>query len=55
MTIIHYIGKEWNSKFIIAETECGIYWIDVCDYTENINLVTCKKCLKKLNKNATDK
>jgi len=55
MKIIHYIGKEWNSKFIISETECGIYWIDVSDYTGYINLVTCENCLKKLNKNATNK
>lgn len=48
--MIHYIGSEWNSKFIIAKTECDIDWIDVKDFTEDKELVTCKKCLKQLNK-----
>lgn len=47
-TIIHYIGKEWNSKFIIAVTKCGIDWLDCNDFTEHKELVTCKKCLKQL-------
>lgn len=46
--MIHYIGKEWNSKFIIAITKCGINWLDVKDFTDNKELVTCKKCLKSL-------
>ena len=51
MEIIHYIGEEWNSKFIISETECGIHWIEAKDYSEFKDLVTCKKCLKKIEKN----
>jgi hypothetical protein len=45
---IHYIGNEWNSKFIIAETLCGIYWDDCEEYTSEKERVSCKKCLKKL-------
>lgn len=51
--MIHYIGKEWNSKFIIAITKCGINWFDVKDFTEHKELVTCKKCLKQLEKDGT--
>jgi len=48
--MIHYIRPEWNSKFIIAVTECGIDWLDVNEFTENKELVTCKKCLNKITK-----
>jgi hypothetical protein len=48
MIMIHYICSEWNGKFIIAKTECGIDWIDVKDFTEDKELVTCKKCLKQI-------
>jgi hypothetical protein len=47
---IHYIGPEWNSKFIIAVTDCGKSWLDVEESTQNKDFVTCKKCLKKINK-----
>ena len=47
---IHYIGKEWNSKFIIAVTKCGISWLDCKDFTEEKEIVTCKKCLKQIKK-----
>ena len=49
-TIIHYIGKEWNSKFIISVTKCGIDWLNVKDFTDNEELVTCKKCLSQIKK-----
>jgi len=48
--MVHYIGSEWNSKFIIAKTECGIDWNDVNDFTEDKKIVTCKKCLNKIEK-----
>jgi len=51
MSKIHYIGDEWNSKFIIAETKCGKHWQDVADFTHHKGLVTCDKCLHKINKN----
>jgi len=51
MSKIHYIGKEWDNKFIIAETKCGIYWLDVKDCTSSKDLTTCKKCLKQIEKN----
>jgi len=51
MSKIHYIGDEWNSKFIIAETKCGKHWQDVADFTHHKGLVTYKKCLNKINKN----
>lgn len=43
---IHYIGKEWNSKFIIAKTNCGIYWKDCNEFSSEKKYVNCKKCLK---------
>ena len=46
--ITHYIGSEWNSKFIIAKTDCGIYWKDCNDFTSDPDYVTCKKCLKSI-------
>lgn len=46
--MIHYIGVEWKSKFIIAKTECGIDWLDCNSFTEDKELVTCKKCLNKI-------
>lgn len=48
--VIHFIGDEWNSKFIIAETLCGRYWKDINEWTSDKYKedVTCKKCLKKL-------
>lgn len=51
---IHYIGKEWNSKFIIAKTLCNKNWHNVNDSTANIEYVTCKNCLNKFN-NKTNK
>ncbi len=48
--MVHYIGTEWNSKFIISETKCGIDWDKVNESTASKEYVTCKKCLKKLNK-----
>ena len=48
--ITHYIGSEWNSKFIIAKTDCGIYWKDCDDFSSDIEYVTCKKCLKSIQK-----
>jgi len=45
---IHYISPEWNTKFIIAKTECNIEWDKVNDFTQNIEIITCKKCLKKI-------
>jgi hypothetical protein len=50
--VIHFIGDEWNSKFIIAETLCGRYWKDIDEWTSDKYKedVTCKKCLKKLAK-----
>ena len=47
---IHYIGSEWNSKFIIARTDCGIYWKDCDEFSGEIEYVTCKKCLKSIKK-----
>ncbi len=46
--IIHYIGLEWDSKFIIAETLCKRSWENIEDHTSNKEHTTCKKCLKKL-------
>lgn len=46
--MIHYISKKLNSKFIIAETNCKIHWLDANDFTEIKEIVTCKKCLKTL-------
>ena len=51
MTKIHYIDAKWNSKFIIAISECGKHWRDINDSTSIKELVTCKKCLLKINKN----
>jgi hypothetical protein len=48
--MIHYIGKEWNTKFIISKTLCGIDWYKVDESTEHIEYTTCKKCLNKINK-----
>jgi hypothetical protein len=48
MEIIHYIGPEWNSKFIIAVTKCGKDWFMIKDSTEHKELVTCKNCLKQM-------
>jgi len=45
---IHYIGKEWNSNFIVAKTKCGIDWEIIDEFTSEKQYVTCKKCLKKL-------
>ena len=42
---IHYIGKEQNSKFIVAKTECGKSWQDVEETSGYIKYVTCKKCI----------
>lgn len=53
--MIHYIGSEWNSKFIIAITKCGIGWLEVKEFTEDKELVTCKKCLKQIEKDDTKK
>jgi hypothetical protein len=50
MTTIHYIDEKWNSKFIIAKTECGIDWENADDSTQHKKLVTCKKCIKKIDK-----
>jgi len=49
MSKIHYIDTEWNSKYIIAISECGKHWKDIDDSTSIKELVTCKKCLNKLN------
>jgi hypothetical protein len=46
---IHYIGKEWNPIFIVAKTKCGKYWEDINEHTSDLEYVTCKSCLKKLN------
>jgi len=46
--VIHYIGKEWSSIFIVAETLCKKHWQDVDEFTSDIEYTTCKKCLKKL-------
>ena len=43
---IHYIGNEWNSKFIIAKTSCGKDWRDIIEFSQEIKYVTCKSCLK---------
>ena len=43
---IHYIGTEWQTKFIISKTNCGIYWDNAADFTSEKKYVTCKKCLK---------
>lgn len=48
--MIHYIGAEWNTKFIISKTLCGIDWNEVSESTANKEYTTCKKCLTKLNK-----
>ena len=48
--MIHYIGQEWNTKFIISKTLCGIEWDKVNESTANKEYVTCKVCLNKLNK-----
>jgi len=45
---IHYIGTEWNSKFIIAKTNCGISWDKASDFTSIKKYVTCKKCIKSI-------
>jgi hypothetical protein len=42
----HYIGKEWESKFIIAKSNCGVYWKDCDEFSSEKKYVTCKKCLK---------
>jgi hypothetical protein len=42
--IIHYIGKEFSSSFIIAKTLCGKGWRDVEETTSESDIVTCKKC-----------
>ena len=49
ISIVHYIGSEWDSKFIIAVTKCGISWDEASDSSSNVKYVTCKKCLKKIN------
>ena len=50
--MIHYIGKEFNSSFIVAKTLCGKDWRDVDKTTSESEIVTCKKCkLILLNKN----
>lgn len=41
---IHYISDKWNSKFIIAKTECEKHWQDINEFTAIKELVTCKKC-----------
>ena len=46
--VVHYIGEEWNSKFIIAITKCGINWFESKDSTSILKYVTCKKCLTKI-------
>lgn len=48
--MIHYIGAEWNTKFIISKTLCSIDWDELNDSTAKKEYVTCKKCLSKLNK-----
>jgi hypothetical protein len=48
MNVVHYIGSEWNSKFIIAKTNCGKDWYKIEESTEKKEYVTCKKCLTKL-------
>lgn len=48
--MIHFIHESWNSKLIIALTECGLDWLGIEDFTSHKELVTCKKCLKKLCK-----
>ena len=53
-TVIHYIGSECNSKFIIAKTNCGIYWKDCKDFSSEVGYVTCKKCLNFVQKTKND-
>lgn len=48
---IHYIGNEWNHKFIIAKTNCGIHWKECNEFSSVIKYVTCKKCLLSISKN----
>ena len=43
--MIHYIGKEWNSKFIIAKTLCGKDWRAIDEFTQENDQITCKKCI----------
>ena len=47
---IHHIGKEWEGNFINAITECGVEWKNADDFTDNIELVTCKRCAKSIKK-----
>jgi len=47
--IIHYIGKEFFSSYIIAKTLCGKDWRDVDETTSESEIVTCKKCKLILN------
>jgi len=48
MIIKHFIGKEQNSKFIIAKTACGRDWRNIIEFTQEKKFTTCKKCLKKI-------
>jgi hypothetical protein len=48
---IHYIDEDNYKKiWIVAKTECGLYWQDIEEHTKEIERVTCKKCLNKLKK-----
>ncbi len=47
--IIHYIGKEFFSSYIIAKTLCGKDCRDVDETTSKSKIVTCKKCKLILN------
>ena len=46
--VIHYIGEEWSSKFIVAETLCKRGWDEVDEFTSDKKYVSCKTCLKKI-------
>ena len=49
--IIHYIGPEWKTIFIIAKTSCGKDWRNVNETSSNKEIITCKKCQSILIKN----
>jgi len=52
---IHYIHDNWGSSFIIATTSCGRDWGEVNEHTSQKQHVTCKKCLKSLEKENSEK
>lgn len=50
---IHYVSEEFVDRFVwgVGTTVCGKDYDHIVEHTSNIEYVTCKKCLKSIEKN----